>query len=107
MTTEEPEGDYQIAQNVLEAIARRALEGEKRASLHTGGLGRGKGIEVSMDGNNCRATVHLDGRLGEDLVQVGRDLQVKIARALTRMTGCTVEAVDVVFEHVYAPAPAD
>lgn len=107
MTTEEPEGGYQIAQNVLEAIARRALEGEKRARLHTGGLGRGKGIEVSMEGQACSATVHLDGLLGEDLVQVARDLQVKIARALTRMTGCTVEAVDVVFEHVYAPAAAD
>lgn len=107
MNTEEPEGGYQIAQNVLEAIARRALEGEKRARLHTGGLGRGKGIEVSMEGMSCRATVHLDGQLGEDLVQVGSDLQVRVARALTRMTGCTVSAVDVVFEHVYAPVGSD
>ncbi|OPZ80004.1 MAG: hypothetical protein BWY79_00063 [Actinobacteria bacterium ADurb.Bin444] len=107
MSAEEPEGGYRIAQNVLEAIARRALECEKRAQLHTGGLARGKGIEVSMDGLSCRATVHLDGLLGEDLVQVGTDLQVKVARALTRMTGCNVDAVDVVFERVYASLTSD
>jgi len=103
MDSEEPESGYQIAPTVLEAIARRALEGEKRARLHTGGIGRGRGIEVAVEGRSCRAVVRVDGELGEDLVKVGHDLQEKVARALSRMTGCSVGAVDVVFEGVYLP----
>lgn len=103
MTEQERADAYQVAPVVLEAIARRALEGDKRVRLHTGSFGRSKGVEVTMEGRVCRATLHLDGLLGEDLNQVGRDLQHKVARALSRMTGCTVGAVDIVFEGVFAP----
>lgn len=103
MSAEESESNYQIAQSVLEAIARRALEGEKRARLHSGGLGHGRNIDVAVDGLSYHAVVHLDGQLGEDLIQVGTEIQAKVAKALTRMTGCAVAAVDVVFEGVYAP----
>lgn len=107
MSADESESSYQIAQSVLEAIARRALEGERRARLHSGGLGRMRGIDVSMEGLSYRAVVHLDGRLGEDLIQVGTEIQGKVAKALTRMTGCAVAAVDVVFDGVYAPSSSE
>lgn len=107
MSGEESESSYQIAESVLEAIARRALEGEKRARLHTGGIGRGRNIDVSVEGLSYHAVVHLDGSLGEDLIQVGTEIQGKIARALTRMTGCAVAAVDVVFDGVYAPVAGE
>jgi uncharacterized alkaline shock family protein YloU len=102
MTDEQMSVDYQISENVLEAIVRGALEGERRARIHGGGtLGRGRGVDVDVAEQTCRVTVLLDGQVGEDLIEVGILAQDRIARSLTRMTGLTVGAVDVTFAGVY------
>jgi len=102
MTEDEMTVDYQISENVLEAIVRGALEGEKRARIRAGGaLGRSRGVDVDVDEQSCRVSVHLDGQLGEDLVEVGMLAQERISRSLSRMTGLAVATVDVTFDGVF------
>lgn len=97
---------YLIATTVLEAIVRGALESDERLRVHTPlPFTRTRAVEVAVNGEQCRVTVHLDARLGEQLPSLASSARRKIADALDRMTGLKVTAVDVFFSGVF-PAGA-
>jgi hypothetical protein len=97
---------YLIATSVLEAIVRGTLENDERLRFHAPlPLVRTHPVEVKVDGQECHVTVHLDARLGEYLPALAVAARRRIAESLGRMTGLTVDAVDVVFSGVF-PAGA-
>ncbi|NLV71632.1 MAG: Asp23/Gls24 family envelope stress response protein [Actinobacteria bacterium] len=97
--------EYQISTSVLEAIVRGSLEDDGRLRIHSPlPLMRTHSVEVGVEDQECRVTVHLDARLGEHLPSLAVEAQQKIIRALTQMTGLAVPAVDIVFGGVF---PAD
>lgn len=94
--------EYCIATNVLEAIVRGALEADERLRFHTPlALMRSRPIEVIVEGDSCRANLHLDGRFGEYLPALANVAREKAAEALGGMTGLAVSSVDVVFAGVF------
>jgi len=98
--------EYLIATSVLEAIVRGALANDERLRIHSPlPLVRTHPVEVTVNGEECRLTVHLDARLGEHLPGLAVAARREIAHALTRMTGLAVSGVDVVFSGVF-PASA-
>ena len=94
--------EYCIATNVLEAIVRGSLEGDERLRFHAPlPLMRSRPIEIAVEGDSCRATLHMDARLGEYLPALATVAREKAADALGGMTGLTVSAVDVIFAGVF------
>jgi len=90
--------EFQIATSVLEAIVRGSLAGDGRVRIHSAlPLARTHAVELTMEGDQCLVTVHLDALLGENLPSLAEEARLKIAQALTQMTGLTVRAVHVVF----------
>jgi uncharacterized alkaline shock family protein YloU len=94
--------EYLIATSVLEAIVRCSLEHDERLRLHSApALMRSHPVEVAVEDDECRVTVHLDARMGEVLPTLAAEARQKIAGALSPMTGLTVSGVDVVFAGVF------
>ena len=94
--------EYLIATSVLEAIVRGAVENDERVRVHSSlPLVRTHAVEIAVDDEECRVTVHLDARMGEYLPSLAVEARQKIASALSRMTGLTVAGVDVVFSGVF------
>ncbi|MBN1321801.1 MAG: Asp23/Gls24 family envelope stress response protein [Thermoleophilia bacterium] len=94
--------EYLIATSVLEAIVRGAVENDERLRVHSAlPLARTHAVEVAVDEDECRVTVHLDARLGQHLPSLAVEARQKIASALSHMTGLTVAGVDVVFSGVF------
>ncbi|NLE10804.1 MAG: hypothetical protein GX630_04795 [Actinobacteria bacterium] len=97
--------EYLIATSVLESIVRGSLEGDDRLHLHSGiRLARSHPVEVTVDGDQCHVTVHLDARMGEVLPALASEARQKIVGALSPMTGLAVLGVDVVFAGVLPAA---
>lgn len=98
--------EYLIATSVLEAIVRGSLESDERLRIHAPlPLVRTHPVEVTVDGQECHVIVHLDARLGEQLLALAAGARQKIAEALGQMTGLTVSGVDIIFSGVF-PAGA-
>jgi len=94
--------EYLIANSVLEAIVRGALESDERIRFHSPlPLVKGRGVEVAVEGEECRVTVHVQARFGEFLPSLADEIRRKVARALGHMTGLAVTAVDVVVSGVF------
>jgi hypothetical protein len=94
--------EYLIATSVLEAIVRGSIEHDERLRVHAPlPLVRTHPVMVEVDGQECRVTVHLDARSGENLPSLADGTRQKIAVALDQMTGLTVTGVDVVFSGVF------
>jgi uncharacterized alkaline shock family protein YloU len=94
--------EYLIATSVLETIVRGSLEGDERLHVHSAlPLARTHAVEVSVDDEECRVTVHVDARLGENLPILAGEARRRISAALAQMTGMTVAGIDVVFSGVF------
>lgn len=98
--------EYLIATSVLETIVRGSLERDTRVRLHGAPpLVRSHPVEVTVEGDTCRVTVHLDAEMGEVLPALAAEVRERIAGALSPMTGLDVSGIDVVFAGVF-PSPA-
>lgn len=94
--------EFRIATSVLESIVRGAVGSDPRIRVHSPlPLTRTHPVEVVVQGDQCRVTVHLDARLGENLPSVAGEVRSTVAAALGGMTGLNVAVVDVVFSGVY------
>jgi uncharacterized alkaline shock family protein YloU len=94
--------DYRIAASVLEDIVKGALQGDDRLRVHPGGgLIRGRGVEVNVEGESCRVSLPVEARFGEPLLPLGEHAQVRVSDVLGKITGLRVQAVDVSFVGVF------
>ncbi len=88
--------DYRIAHTVLETIVREVVAADPRVQLHQGSrIGRGKILDVVVEGGLCRVGLGLDAYLGDHLPTVAADVPSRVVETMEAITGLTVGAVDV------------
>jgi uncharacterized alkaline shock family protein YloU len=103
-------GKVTIAPDVLVTIVQKtanSVEGVARLSENVPGVQRFLGLHTTAEGvrvviadNQVKADVYLVARRGFDLLQVGRSLQQKIARAIEDIVGMGVAEVNVHIEDI-------
>jgi len=112
---EENLGKVTIAPNVLVTIVQKtagafpgvawlhpSVPGVKRwLGLHT----VGQGVEVAIAGDQVVVDVYLVARRGVDLLQMGRQLQGEVARAIQDIVCMQVREVNVHIEDVATELP--
>lgn len=93
---------YLIATNVLENIVRGSLAELQGLRVRSAlPLVRTKPIEVAVEGEEARVSVHLDARMGEHLPTLARVVRERVAQGLSHMTGLRVTTVDVIVDGVF------
>jgi uncharacterized alkaline shock family protein YloU len=112
METQPKIGQITVAPEVLETVARLttlAVPGVVRLATPPGvqRLLRLDGVRIEVAGNSVRAQVYVVAGPDVSLLNVGRQIQSEVTRAIQDMIGMRVEAVDVHIEDVtYPPAGA-
>lgn len=110
-------GKVTIAPNVLVTIVQKTslsepgvaklsdnVPGVKRLlGIHTAS----QGVAVSVADNQVTVNVHLMARRGVDLLQLGRNLQNQITRAMQEIVGMNVCEVNIHIEDVATELSAD
>jgi len=107
---EENLGKVSIAPNVLVTIVQKtagAMPGVDRLSDNVPGVKRflgletaARGVQVGVVESNVSVDVYLVARRGIDLLQMGRQLQSEITRAIEDIVGMSVQEVNVHIEDV-------
>jgi uncharacterized alkaline shock family protein YloU len=93
---------YLIATSVLESIVRGSLESDERLRVHTPlPLTRTRPVEITVEGEQCFVSVHVDARMGEHLPSLASSVRRTVAEALESMTGLRVIVVDVSVSGVF------
>jgi uncharacterized alkaline shock family protein YloU len=103
-------GKVTIAPNVLTTIVQKtaaSVPGVARLADNVPGVKRllglhtvGQGIEVSVADNQVAVNVYLVARRGVDLLQMGRQLQGQVTRAIQDIVGMDVREVNVHIEDI-------
>ena len=107
---EENLGKVSIAPNVLVTIVQKtagAMPGVDRLSDNVPGVKRflgletaARGVQVGVVESKVSIDVYLVARRGIDLLQMGRELQSEITRAIEDIVGMSVQEVNVHIEDV-------
>ena len=107
---EENLGRVTIAPNVLVTIVQKtatAAAGVDRLSDNVPGVKRflgletaDRGVQVGVMERKVSVDVYLVARRGIDLLQMGRDLQLQVTRAIEDIVGMSVREVNVHIEDV-------
>lgn len=103
-----PPGSTTVSPGVIMAIARMATlsvpgvkEVARRSSV--GGLFRrrgGEGIRMMLQDNLVSGDIYLVVQAGFNLREVGRDVQIQVARALQEMVGMDTARIDIHIEDI-------
>jgi uncharacterized alkaline shock family protein YloU len=110
-------GKVTIAPNVLVTIVQKTslsepgvvklcdnVPGVKRLlGIHTAS----QGVSVSVADNRVTVNVHLTARRGVDLLQLGRNLQNQITRAVQEIVGMEVREVNIHVDDIATELAAD
>jgi uncharacterized alkaline shock family protein YloU len=110
-------GKVTIAPNVLVTIVQRtagSMPGVARLHDSVPGVKRllglhtvGRGVEVDVVDNQVVVNVYLIARRGVDLLQMGRQLQTDVTRAIQDIVGMDVCEVNIHIEDVATELPKD
>lgn len=84
-----------------------ALEVDGVGALADGGLQRAKAVVVEGDEQAPAVTLHLELEWGRSAREVGEAARHRVAEYLRSMAGVTPASVDVVFDSVGPPPPAE
>jgi len=103
-------GKVTIAPNVLVTVVQKtsmAEPGVAQLCDHVPGVKRllgmqtvGRGVAVSVGDSLVTVNVHLIARRGVDLLQMGRNLQSEISRAMRDIVGMSVREVNIHIDDV-------
>jgi uncharacterized alkaline shock family protein YloU len=98
------EGHSSISAEVLASYAADAArEVDGVHSLVESPLARHKGVRVSGAQDSVAVELHLAVDWGQDAVEVGKAVQVRVAEFLARMTDTRPASVDVVVDEIRPP----
>jgi len=93
---EEPHGTITVTPPALASLVARAAEAVEGAHVRRGR----RRLDVAMSNGGARVRLELTARYGVVLPELARDVQERVAHALTTMCRVEVEAVDVSVEEV-------
>jgi uncharacterized alkaline shock family protein YloU len=93
---EEREGTITVAPSALGELVARAAEAVDGAQVRRGR----RRLEVELSDGSARVRLELTARYGAVLPELARDVQQRVAEALTAMCRVDVEAIDVSVEEV-------
>jgi len=93
---EEPEGTITVTPPALGQLVARAAEVVDGAQVRRGR----RRLQIEVADGTARVRLELTARYGVVLPQLARDVQERVAEALTTMCRVDVEAVDVSVEEV-------
>ena len=95
--------EYHIAPSVLEDIVTWSLNGKKGMKIHSPlPLTRPNPIDITLSGESCAVTLHLDAQMGKFLPGLATEARTTVATALRDMAGLHVTSVDVIFASVFS-----
>jgi len=103
---EEKLGTVRIAPGVLATIVRlTALDVEGVSRLSTGGVGKfltreTPGVKVQVEENEVAVDLYVVTKRDANLLQVGTQVQQKVAEAIRHMVGMDVREVNVYIQDV-------
>jgi uncharacterized alkaline shock family protein YloU len=105
METQPKIGKITIAPKVLETVARLtalAVPGVARLATPPGvqRLLRHDGVRIEVVGGSVRAEVHVVTEPDANMLNIGRQIQTEVTRAIQEMVGMKVASVDVHIEDV-------
>ena len=105
METQPKIGKITIAPGVLEVVVRLttlAIPGVSRLAAPPGvqRLLRHDGVKIEVVGNSVQAEVHVVTEPEANMLNIGRQIQTEVTRAIREMVGMEVISVDVHIEDV-------
>ena len=110
MTLSDEQGSIHISEEVIAAIAVGAVREEESVSGMMGNLGtsvadlvtnkkgaqkNAKGVKIEMTENGLILDLYLTVAYGHAIPEVAENAQKAVASAVSAMTGCTVETVNI------------
>ncbi len=107
--TESNQGKITVAPDVLVTIARMAalsVPGVSGMANVTGGVNRlfkrgvSDGVRIEVEDNTIVASLYLVLQPDVNIREVGRNVQVQVARALQEMTGMDVAEIEIHIEDI-------
>jgi uncharacterized alkaline shock family protein YloU len=114
---EEKLGKVTIAPNVLVTIVQKTAMSEPGVAQlcdNVPGVKRllgihrvSRGVGVSVEGNSVAVNVYLVARRGVDLLEMGRDLQREITRAMQDIVGMEVREVNIHIDDIATELAAE
>ena len=109
METQPKIGKITIAPDVLETIARLtalAVPGVARMISPPGmrRLLRHDGVKIEVIGNSVRAKLYITTEPHVNMLNVGRQIQAEVTRAIQDIVGMRVQSIDVHIEDVAYPS---
>jgi uncharacterized alkaline shock family protein YloU len=93
---EEPRGTITVTPSALAGLVIRAAEGVEGAQVRRGR----RRLDVDVSNGGARVRLELTARYGIVLPELARDVQERVAEALTTMCRAEVQAIDVSVEEV-------
>ncbi len=108
--TESNQGKITVAPDVLVTIARMAalsVPGVSGMANVTGGVNRlfkrgvSDGVRIEVEDNTIVASLYLVLQPDVNIREVGRNVQVQVARALQEMTGMDVAEIEIHIEDIH------
>ena len=93
------EGSVTVTSHALTRIVVEAAESVAGARVRR----LRRGLEVRVAGGRATVSLPLAARYGETLPELAREVQERVAVAVTRMCGVTVGSVDVLVEELERP----
>ena len=94
-------GNVSISQEVVATIAESVIT-KFFQSVSSGG---GKGIEVEVGETECTLDLYIIAKLGYQLPALAGEIQTKVVKAITEMTGLKVQEVNVFIQKVVKDVP--
>ncbi len=94
LTTQEVPGVYALSPNWTRNVNR--FFGSTRV---------GNGVEIQLVDKQVEIDIYIIVQENVSMLQLGRNLQRQVARAVTEMTGMQVKAVNVHIDDVHIPMP--
>ena len=93
---QEESGSIDVTAGALAQIVQRAVESVDGARVRR----RRRGLDLRLDDGRVRVELELAARYGTVLPDLARDVQERVADALSTMVDLDVEAVDVSVEEL-------
>jgi uncharacterized alkaline shock family protein YloU len=94
----------QLATQDIEGVHQMSADWARDVNRFFGNTHLGEGVQVQVDGRRVKVDLYVIVEQDVDMLQLSRQIQAEVTRAIQEIVGMEVRAVDVHIEDVhYAP----